>query len=1053
VNTSSGGWIIAAAAAAAAAVIFLLDLSTTLGTVVPMLYVLPIVITGLLPGRRGTLLMVCCALLLTWVGMVLSTGELTLEVLTNRVLATALLLTIGWLLLLQKQSARKIDEAQQARDESKERLRLAQSAEGFGTFDWDIAAQKVSWSPETERIWGLPVDGFEGTYEHWRRLVHPDDVAEAERTAHLALDNPDISYAFDHRIVRPDGSVGWIHAKATTVRDPAGQPIRIVGVNLDITERKQAEEALRHLAEQSRADVKAMTTLNELGMLSSREDTLSPVLAQIVDAAISIAGSDFGNIQLLDPASGDLKIVAQRGFPDWWVQFWNQVSKGQGACGTALEGGQRVIVEDIEQSPIFADATARDIQLKAGVRAVQSTPLLSRTGKILGMFSTHYKRSHRPDGRTLQMLNLLARQAADIIERTQAESALATAELHYRTIFQEAGVGVAQIDSRTGQFLKVNRKYCEIVGLTEDEMLSTTFMHITHPDDLAADLASMERLRSGELSVFTIEKRYVKKDGSIVWVSLNVAPLWQVGEMPTQHIAVVQDITARKRAEESLRKTQDLLTETEKIGHVGGWEFNIDTRKQTWTDEVYRIHELSRDFEPTVDNGIAFYPPESKSIIERLVQRATEAGEPFDIELEFITAKGNRRWVHAIGKRAVEGRRVHGFFQDITDRKRAEEALRRLNETLEERVGERTAALKAAEERFRGIFDHAAEGIAIRDLEGRYVQCNAAYTAIVGYTEHELETLEFQSLLHPDDRLHYGELVRQLLSGDVPPFELENRYITKSGRLVWVHKHASILRNHQGAPTHLLVLVTNITQRKRDEEELLWQRARLENLASRLLVAQDNECRRIARELHDDHMQRLAALALDLHHLSRSLPTPAAEAKATITQYARSVEQLTTDLQQFAHGLHPSILSHMGLEATLHEHVEEFERRTGLKTEVEVRNFPTNLSEEQAFCLFRVLQESLQNVCKHANASKARVRLLGTRYGVGLCVHDDGRGFEAAQESAGGRKGLGLISLRERLEALNGTFRLRTKPGDGTEVHAWIPLEQADASAERGAET
>jgi PAS domain S-box-containing protein len=623
VNTLLGGWIIAAAAAAAAAaVIFLRDLSTPLGTGVPMLYALPIVITGLLPGRRGTLLMVCCALLLTWVGMVLSTGELTPEVLTNRVLATALLLTIGWLLLLQKQSARKIEEAQQARDESNERLRLAQSAEGFGTFDWDIAAQKVSWSPETERIWGLPVGGFEGTYEHWRRLVHPDDVAEAERTAHLALDNPDISYAFDHRIVRPDGSVGWIHAKATTVRDPAGRPIRVVGVNLDITERKWAEEALR-----------------------------------------------------------------------------------------------------------------------------------------------------------------------------------------------------------------------------------------------------------------------------------------------------------------------------------------------------------------------------------------------------------------------------------------------RLNETLEERVGERTAALKAAEERFRGIFDHAAEGIAIRDLEGRYVQCNAAYNAIVGYTEHELEALEFQSLIHPDDRLHYRERVRQLLSGDVPSFELETRYITKSGRPVWVHKHASLLRNDQGAPTHLLVLVTNITQRKRDEEELLSQRARLENLASRLLMAQDEERRRIARELHDDHMQRMAVLALDLHHLSRSLPTSPGEAKAAISQYARSVEQLTTDLQQFAHGLHPSILSHMGLEATLHEHVEDFERRTGLKMEVEVHNLPAKLSDEQALCLFRVLQESLQNVCKHANASKALVRLLGTRRGVGLCVHDDGRGFEAAQESAGGRKGLGLISLRERLEALNGTFRLRTKPGDGTEVHAWIPLEQDGAPAERGAET
>ncbi|NGZ98728.1 MAG: hypothetical protein CV089_21880, partial [Nitrospira sp. WS110] len=362
-------------------------------------------------------------------------------------------------------------------------------------------------------------------------------------------------------------------------------------------------------------------------------------------------------------------------------------------------------------------------------------------------------------------------------------------------------------------------------------------------------------------------------------------------------------------------------------------------------------------------------------------------------------------------------------------------------------------ALKAAEEWFRGIFDRAAEGIAIRDLEGRYVQCNAAYTAIVGYTEHELETLEFQSLIHPDDRLHNGELVRQLLNGDIPSFELENRYITKSGRPVWVQKHASIIRNDQGAPTHLLVLVTNITQRKRDEEELLRQRARLEDLASRLLMAQDEERRRIARELHDDHMQRLAALALDLHQLSHSLPTAADEAKATITQHARSVEQLTTELQHFAHQLHPSTLAYVGLEAALSEHVEDFQRRTGLEAELEVWNVPDPLSDEQSVCLFRVVQESLQNVRKHANATKVLVRLLGTRRGVGVCVHDDGRGFDTAQECVGGRKGLGLISLGERLGMLNGTFRLRTKPGSGTEIHAWIPLEHDEVLVKESIET
>jgi PAS domain S-box-containing protein len=169
---------------------------------------------------------------------------------------------------------------------------------------------------------------------------------------------------------------------------------------------------------------------------------------------------------------------------------------------------------------------------------------------------------------------------------------------------------------------------------------------------------------------------------------------------------------------------------------------------------------------------------------------------------------------------------VHGFFQDITERKRVEEELRRLNETLEQHVAERTAALRASEERFRRVFEHAAEGIAITDLEGRFVQCNAAYAAIVGYTEQELRALQFESLIHPDDRLQNMELVRQLMSGEVPSFEVDNRYVTKSGRPAWVHKHVSMLRNDQGEPTHLMALVTDITKRKHIEAALRTVQAR-----------------------------------------------------------------------------------------------------------------------------------------------------------------------------------------------------------------------------------
>ena len=127
----------------------------------------------------------------------------------------------------------------------------------------------------------------------------------------------------------------------------------------------------------------------------------------------------------------------------------------------------------------------------------------------------------------------------------------------------------------------------------------------------------------------------------------------------------------------ALEKTKRLLNETERLGKVGGWEFDIDTRSMVWTEEIYRIHEVDQGYQPTVSDGINFYAPTSRPTIERAVQRAIDHGEPFDLELEIITAKGNLRCVHAIGRAELGKRRVYGFFQDITERKRAEELIER----------------------------------------------------------------------------------------------------------------------------------------------------------------------------------------------------------------------------------------------------------------------------------------------------------------------------------------------------------------------------------------
>lgn len=144
----------------------------------------------------------------------------------------------------------------------------------------------------------------------------------------------------------------------------------------------------------------------------------------------------------------------------------------------------------------------------------------------------------------------------DITELKESEKRTREALLYYRTIFEQAGVGVAQIDSQTGRFLRVNRKYCEIVGLTETEMLATDFMALTHSDDLQQDLDCMKRLIAGEITQFSLEKRYVKSGGRIAWVNLTVSPLWAPGEAPMSHMAVAKEITDRKSAEEKLIRSE-----------------------------------------------------------------------------------------------------------------------------------------------------------------------------------------------------------------------------------------------------------------------------------------------------------------------------------------------------------------------------------------------------------------------------------------------------------------------------------------------------------------
>ena len=218
----------------------------------------------------------------------------------------------------------------------------------------------------------------------------------------------------------------------------------------------------------------------------------------------------------------------------------------------------------------------------------------------------------------------------------------------------------------------------------------------------------------------------------------------------------------------------------------------------------------------------------------------------------------------------------------------------------------------------------------------------------------------------------------------------------------------------------------------------------LESLAGKLIEAQEAERKRIARELHDDFNQRLAALSLELESMERTpiaLPEPIARQLAAIRV---QTGVLSDDLHDLAYRLHPSLLEHVGLEVAARDHVSEFAKRTGLSVRFIGREVPKTLSPEVATNLFRVLQESLQNVSKHAQATDVTVRLSGSSKGVGLSVRDNGKGFDFEDKNAGAR-GLGLVSMQERTRGLGGLLRIHSLPRSGTKICAWIPNLQEDA--------
>lgn len=261
-------------------------------------------------------------------------------------------------------------------------------------------------------------------------------------------------------------------------------------------------------------------------------------------------------------------------------------------------------------------------------------------------------------------------------------------------------------------------------------------------------------------------------------------------------------------------------------------------------------------------------------------------------------------------------------------------------------------------------------------------------------------------------------------------FDLTFRMWASDGRLVWVQNLVSVGAQHEGA-TRLHGYMIDVSDRKQAEEAL-------KDLGGRLIAAQEEERRRVARELHDDFNQRLAVLSVELEQVKQKLQKPL-ELRRTIGRLQEQAQEIAAEIHRLSYRLHPSKLDHLGLAAAVRSLCAELTESGKLETEFVQSGFPCVLDQDITLCVFRIAQEALRNCVKHSQAESARVMLTRTRTAVRLVVSDNGCGFDTRTASM--EKGLGFISMKERLHLLGGQLKVSSKPLRGTRIEVSVPLK------------
>ena len=780
-----------------------------------------------------------------------------------------------------------------------------------------------------------------------------------------------------YRLLKKDGTKFWGDINATRLKDVRGNPSGIVAITRDVSEQVRTEEMLRRQAQ---------------------------IIDQVHEAIIAT----------------DLEGL---------IVGWNASAERMlGYPAVEALGKPISFIYPQDQLPLLTEKFQPYVRQKGWHET--ETRLRSKSGKE---FPAHIMLAMLKDSQG--MVIGFAGSAIDITERKRVEKALKESEERLRLSTEFANVAVWEY-SFINNSMSRSKNHDRLYGLEWQTVWEyDTFLNATYPEDREFSNEMIQNsVAVGGPDEYRFDFRVVYPDQSIHWLFVvgQVVERNQEGQGTLVRGTLI-DITERKIVEEALQESErvksellEKLNDSQQMSKIGSWEWDLQTNLIWWSDGTFRVYGITpQDFVPNFEaNGEVIHSEDFESYVKAF-EYSLQTGEPLDFDVRLVTNEGMLKYCNAKGKviqdEFGEPIRFIGTIMDITERKQLTNTITRSRALLQ------------------SVIDTAPALIYAFDLEQKLIIANNALAnlldthpaAIIGKRRHEFLPREIAE--RDDD--HDRQVIR---TGNPLEFEESGTF---DGQLTTFLTKKSPLRDESGAIWGLVGISTDITERKQAEVTLMQSHQQLRSLATRLTQVEEAERRNLARELHDRVGQNLTALSINLNMIRSLIPAEFLETLIPFLDDSQNIIERTSGrIRNVMAELRPPELDDYGLSAALRWFAASFAARNQIDVETPRGDLRPRPPDNVETALFRIAQEALTNIAKHAQASQVTIALTQESDVLQMSISDNGVGFNPLDSKINtDRKRWGLLNLRERAEAIGGQLRIESQPGKGTRVIVEVP--------------